>query len=335
MKKSAKFERCVLAVKAKQPKRCKSQKWKGKGCLNVWAVCHASVDGASSETTCPICLEEFTDDDNNIVIACSNEHRFHKDCIEGWMSRENYECPLCKELITINMIKGTFYEKYIGDGYDGIVIKAKFSSEVEERDIKNGDIRITQEYCNIYHNHFHEDWNRDLNADTVTALDWDAEFPAGLTFNQKCRNLLRDNFLDTFYHPERYRLPENIYVDSSVWNRKMNKGTKQMFLEKFTYVYIITEFVEFAEDEGFEHFPESDSEESDSESDPVPELESEDGTSSRKRRKSPRVKKSKPKKSTKIKSKVQNSRNRKTPKRSRPVFQKSRKRKNKSRSRKI
>jgi len=34
-----KFERCVLKVKSRQPKSCKSKKWKGKGCYNPWAIC--------------------------------------------------------------------------------------------------------------------------------------------------------------------------------------------------------------------------------------------------------------------------------------------------------
>ena len=261
-----KFERCVLKVKSNQQNSCKSKNWKGKDCLNPWVVCHSSIDGGSSETTCPICLEEFTDTDDNIVIVCSNEHRFHSECIEDWMSGDNYECPLCKELITINMIKGTFYQKYISE--DEGVIKSKFisdSSDVKERDIQNGDIRISQEYCTIYHINFYEDWNKDLNADTFTGLDWDDDFPKGLNFNEKCRTLVRDDIFASFYRPERYRLPKNIYVDSYVWNSKMNKETKKMFLQKFIYVYIITEFIEFNVDEGFEHFPESEEENSDSE----------------------------------------------------------------------
>ena len=38
-----KYEKCVLAVKSKQPKSCEKTKWKGKGCYNPWAVCNKSV----------------------------------------------------------------------------------------------------------------------------------------------------------------------------------------------------------------------------------------------------------------------------------------------------
>ena len=44
------FESCVLKVKAKQPKSCKSKKWKGKGCLNPWAICNSSVYGLRRST---------------------------------------------------------------------------------------------------------------------------------------------------------------------------------------------------------------------------------------------------------------------------------------------
>ena len=38
-----KYEKCVLAVKKKQPKSCEKKKWKGIGCINPWAVCTKSV----------------------------------------------------------------------------------------------------------------------------------------------------------------------------------------------------------------------------------------------------------------------------------------------------
>ena len=38
-----KYEKCVLAVKGKQPKSCERKKWQGSGCYNPWAVCTKSV----------------------------------------------------------------------------------------------------------------------------------------------------------------------------------------------------------------------------------------------------------------------------------------------------
>lgn len=39
----AKYERCVQKVKAKQPRKCADQKWKGQGCTNPFAVCTKST----------------------------------------------------------------------------------------------------------------------------------------------------------------------------------------------------------------------------------------------------------------------------------------------------
>jgi hypothetical protein len=247
------------------------------------------------------------------------------------MSRDKHECPLCKELITINMIKGIFYQKYISQ--DEGVIKSKFiadSSDVEERDIQNGDIRISEEHCTIYHINFYEDWNTDLNADTFTELDWDDDFPKELNFNEKCRTLVRDDIFASFYNPERYRLPENIYVDSYVWNSKMNKETKKMFLQKFIYVYIITKFEEFAEDEGFEHFPESEEENSEEEN-----SESEDdggkGTKRKSKRRSARKTKRKSVRKSRKSKRKSARKSRKSKRKSRKSKRKSRKSKRKSR----
>ena len=38
-----KYERCVLGVKSKQTKSCEKKKWKGKGCVNPFAICTKSV----------------------------------------------------------------------------------------------------------------------------------------------------------------------------------------------------------------------------------------------------------------------------------------------------
>ena len=38
-----KFEKCVLKVKSKQSKKCKTKNWKGKGCVNPWAICNKTV----------------------------------------------------------------------------------------------------------------------------------------------------------------------------------------------------------------------------------------------------------------------------------------------------
>ena len=47
------------------------------------------------ETTCSICLEEYNDDDNILLISCG--HIFHEICFTKW----NKGCPICHKIITI------------------------------------------------------------------------------------------------------------------------------------------------------------------------------------------------------------------------------------------
>ncbi|KAL6217879.1 hypothetical protein ACLB2K_011096 [Fragaria x ananassa] len=47
--------------------------------------------------TCSVCLVEFEDED--VVSQLSKcGHVFHMDCIEKWMERNNFTCPLCRSL---------------------------------------------------------------------------------------------------------------------------------------------------------------------------------------------------------------------------------------------
>ena len=45
------------------------------------------------DTTCVICLEEFTDIKYKIYNLCN--HVFHKECINNWLRQKN-ECPICR-----------------------------------------------------------------------------------------------------------------------------------------------------------------------------------------------------------------------------------------------
>jgi len=46
------------------------------------------------QSMCPICLENFSENDAG-VIALSCKHRFHKSCIEEWITAHE-SCPLCR-----------------------------------------------------------------------------------------------------------------------------------------------------------------------------------------------------------------------------------------------
>lgn len=51
------------------------------------------------EVTCPICLEEFNEDESVIELPC--KHVFHKECIKKWFEN-NHSCPTCRKKIDLN-----------------------------------------------------------------------------------------------------------------------------------------------------------------------------------------------------------------------------------------
>jgi hypothetical protein len=44
--------------------------------------------------TCSICIEDYEQDDTIRQLSCS--HIFHKNCIDPWLLKESYKCPLCR-----------------------------------------------------------------------------------------------------------------------------------------------------------------------------------------------------------------------------------------------
>lgn len=48
----------------------------------------------SKYETCFICLADF--DDDNIIRIIKCEHIFHKECIDPWLLKESYKCPVCR-----------------------------------------------------------------------------------------------------------------------------------------------------------------------------------------------------------------------------------------------
>lgn len=55
-------------------------------------------DKIHTEKECPICLEEFKQDESIVLLPCL--HYFHEDCLNAWFKKStNIECPLCKKKI--------------------------------------------------------------------------------------------------------------------------------------------------------------------------------------------------------------------------------------------
>ena len=53
-----------------------------------------------SNLTCVICITEFEETEEIVMLECHSDHMYHYDCIENWISRGNRECPICRTVVT-------------------------------------------------------------------------------------------------------------------------------------------------------------------------------------------------------------------------------------------
>eukprot|EP00924_Labyrinthula_sp_SR-Ha-C_P015865 snap_masked-scaffold_4-processed-gene-11.27-mRNA-1 protein AED:0.35 eAED:0.35 QI:0/-1/0/1/-1/1/1/0/350 len=56
------------------------------------------IEKPEKETTCPICLVNFEEEDEVRVLPCNGNHYFHKTCVDDWLVL-NATCPLCRDVI--------------------------------------------------------------------------------------------------------------------------------------------------------------------------------------------------------------------------------------------
>ncbi|KAI6677443.1 hypothetical protein NL676_038239 [Syzygium grande] len=56
------------------------------------------VEDGDHEKTCSICLVDYEGEDLvSKLHRCG--HMFHMDCIERWLERSQFTCPLCRKLV--------------------------------------------------------------------------------------------------------------------------------------------------------------------------------------------------------------------------------------------
>ncbi|KAK4358369.1 hypothetical protein RND71_023979 [Anisodus tanguticus] len=51
----------------------------------------------SGSVTCAVCLNRLSDGDQVRKLAC--KHVFHTECLDGWFSTLNFNCPLCRSAL--------------------------------------------------------------------------------------------------------------------------------------------------------------------------------------------------------------------------------------------
>ena len=59
------------------------------------------VEEDTSNSTCPICLDTFTDSEDVSMLGCEGQHIFHPACISRWLSSQS-TCPVCRNLLQTN-----------------------------------------------------------------------------------------------------------------------------------------------------------------------------------------------------------------------------------------
>jgi len=58
-----------------------------------------NANNFNAQSSCPICMVDFTESDHIAPLPCDEKHYFHPQCIKEWLSKNNC-CPLCKKELT-------------------------------------------------------------------------------------------------------------------------------------------------------------------------------------------------------------------------------------------
>jgi len=47
------------------------------------------------EDKCNVCMDQMKKEEEVLILPCN--HTFHTCCIEEWLTKYNYRCPICKQ----------------------------------------------------------------------------------------------------------------------------------------------------------------------------------------------------------------------------------------------
>lgn len=103
---------CVALCKVRQEKLKKAREANGvlkqlnKLKKVTWQDNQKSANKAES-LECPVCLDEFVNDHEIVVLKCHKNHVFHRECLTKFLNNVsnnigNPKCPLCQQAIEFN-----------------------------------------------------------------------------------------------------------------------------------------------------------------------------------------------------------------------------------------
>ena len=76
------------------------------------------VGERDAHEACSICMIDFLENSDIIILPCDSKHYFHEECIKIWLEK-NMKCPLCNTAITSEMLsnqrRDTFNRASIGN----------------------------------------------------------------------------------------------------------------------------------------------------------------------------------------------------------------------------
>jgi len=65
--------------------------------IKIMAKCKKVKAGNTFEEVCPICLENFKENEFYRNLDCN--HMFHKKCIDRWFRKDHSDCPMCRKQV--------------------------------------------------------------------------------------------------------------------------------------------------------------------------------------------------------------------------------------------
>ncbi|KAL1219875.1 RING-H2 finger protein ATL54 [Cardamine amara subsp. amara] len=161
--------------------------------INSITICnYKRGDGLIERTDCPVCLNEFEEDESLRLLPKCN-HAFHISCIDTWL-KSHTNCPLCRAGITISVVttprcsgpvdviitpgggSGSGLEND-GVGEDG-QIENRVESEVKERDDSDNTDPSSDVRIEIYG--FGNEINRDLEEIDGDGSETETKDKAGI-----------------------------------------------------------------------------------------------------------------------------------------------------------